>query len=125
MIERCRDSFPVTMMCRLLKVSSSGYYDWRTREPSQQQLDNTRLLRQIKNLHTENDGVFGSPRIWEELRYLGETCSLNRVARLIQQASIADIPSRKQWRKRKSSQRPGHVINHLERNFTASEPDTK
>ena len=67
MIERCRDSFLVRMMCRLLKVSSCGYYDWRTREPSQQQQDNTRLLRQIKNLHSDNDDVFGSPRIWEVL----------------------------------------------------------
>ncbi len=125
MIERCRDSFPVTMMCQLLKVSPSGYYDWRTREPSQQQQSNTRLLRKIKNLHSESDGVFGSPRIREELRYLGETCSLNRVARLMQHASIAGIPSRKQWCNRKSSQRPDHVINHLERDFTDSEPDTK
>ncbi len=125
MIERCRDAFPVTMMCRCLKVSPSGYYDWRGRKPSQRQQDNSRLLRRIKNIHVDSDAVFGSPRIWEELRYEGESCSLNRVARLMQSASIVGIPASKQWRKRKSSKRPDHVINHLERDFTADEPDTK
>jgi putative transposase len=125
MIERCRDAFPVTMMCRLTKVSTSGYYDWRTRSPSPRQQANSRLLRHIKAIHAESDGVFGSPRIWDELRYQGETCSLNRVARLMQHASIIGIPARKQWRRRKSTQRPDHIINHLERDFTSSEPDRK
>ena len=125
MIERCRDAFPVTMMCRCLKVSPSGYYDWRSRKPSQRQQDNSRLLRRIKHIHVDSDAVFGSPRIWEELRYDGESCSLNRVARLMRAANIAGIPASKQWRKRKSSKRPDHVINHLERDFTAAHPDTK
>lgn len=125
MIERCREAFSVAMMCRSLKVSSSGYYDWRKRKPSERQQSNSRLLRQIKTLHADSDGVFGSPRIWEELVYQGEACSLNRVARLMQQAEIAGIPASKQWRRRKSSKRPDDIINHLERDFTASESDTK
>lgn len=83
MIERCRETFPVSMMCRLLNVSSSGYYEWRTRKPSALQQDNARLMRNIHRIHQHNDGVFGSLRIWEELRYDGECCSLNRVARLV------------------------------------------
>ena len=125
MIERCRDAFPVTMMCRLMKVSTSGYYGWRTRTPSLRQQDNTRLLRRINIIHQNSDGVFGSPRIWDELRYQGETCSLNRVARLMRSAAIAGIPARKQWRRRKSSQRPYYVMNHLERDFSAPKPNTK
>jgi hypothetical protein len=46
------------------------------------------LLCRIHALHTESDGVFGSPRMYDELRYLGETCSLNRVARLMQSARL-------------------------------------
>lgn len=125
MIERCRDAFPVRMMCRLLKVSPSGYYDWRHRKPSQQQQDNSRLLRHIRELYADSDGVYGSPRIWEELRYQGESCGLNRVARLMQQDGLAGIPARKQWRKRRSTQRPDDVQNHLERDFTAEQSNTK
>ena len=113
MIERCRDAFPITMMCRLLSVSSSGYYDWRARQPSNRAQDNSRLLRRIHALHTESDGVFGSPRMHDELRYLGETCSLNRVARLMQSATLAGIPARTQGRRRPSSLRPDHVSNSI------------
>ena len=113
------------MMCRLLKVSSSGYYDWRIRQPSNRAQDNSRLLRRIHSLHSESDGVFGSPRMYDELRYMGETCSLNRVARLMQSAGLAGIPARTQWRKRPSSIRPDHVSNHLQRDFTAQQANTK
>ena len=78
MIERCREAFPVAMMCRLLCVSTSGYYDWRGRKPSARQQDNARLARRIHQLHKDSNGVHGSPRIWEDLRSDGETCSLNR-----------------------------------------------
>ena len=125
MIERCRESFPVTMMCRCLKVSRSGFYDWSSRKPGKRQKDNICLVHKIKQLHLESDGVFGSPRIREELRYEGERCSPNRVARLMQVNAIAGIPSRKQWRKRKSGSRPGDIKNHLNREFTATEENTK
>ena len=125
MIERCRDAFPVSMMCCLLKVSPSGYYEWRDRKPSRRQQDNARLLRKIRCIHQESDGVFGSPRIWEELRYEGEPCSVNRVARLMKANDVLGIPSRKQWRKRQSTHRPDHVVNHLERDFSADSADTK
>jgi putative transposase len=125
MIERCRDAFPITMMCRLLKVSHSGYYDWRTRRSSNRAQANSRLLRRIHALHAESDGVFGSPRMYDELRYLGETCSLNRVARLMRSARLAGIPARNQWRRKPSGTRPDHVSNHLQRDFTAQQANTK
>lgn len=124
-IERCRAAFPVSMMCRLLKVSSSGYYEWRSRTPGKRQQDNARLLRKIRHVHARSDGVFGSPRVWEELRYDGETCSLNRVARLMQSHAMVGIPARNQWRKRQAGERPDAVINHLERDFTATDANTK
>lgn len=125
MIERCRGAFPVSKMCTLLKVSPSGYYDWRNREPSARQLDNMRLLKKIRHLHVESDGVHGSPRIWDDLRYEGETCSLNRVARLMKNDNLMGIPARRRWKRRTSEPRPDHIVNHLERDFAAGRADTK
>lgn len=125
MIERCRDVFPIRMMCHLLKVSTSGYYAWRKRPPSRRAQDNARLSRKIADIHHQSDGVFGSPRIRDELVYAGERCSLNRVARLMKCQQLVGIPALKQWCKRKSELRPAHVRNHLERDFSAIEPNQK
>ena len=125
MIERCRDAFPVRMMCRFLKVSPGGYYDWCERPQSARAIDNERLLNRIHDLHTESDGVKGSPRIWEDLRYEGETCSQNRVARLMHNAGLQGIPQKRRWRKKPSGERPDGIRNHLDRRFQADEPNTK
>jgi putative transposase len=125
MIERCRDAYPVRMMCRCLKVSHQGYYAWRNRPPSRREKENQRLLERIQELHDASDGVFGAPRIWEDLRYEGEACSLNRVARLMSRNAIKGIPQKKRWGKKVSGTRPDGIENHLERNFQASEPNTK
>ena len=124
-IERCRGTYPVRMMCRCLRVSPSGYYGWRDRPASRRTQANQRLLVRIRSLHAESDGVFGSPRMWEELRYLGEPCSRNRVARLMKDDGLRGIPQRRRWRKKPSGTRPDHVQNHLARDFKADKPNTK
>ena len=63
MIERCRDAFPIQMMCRCLKVSPAGYYAWRRRPMSERARDNLRLLGRIEEVHEDSDEVKGSPRI--------------------------------------------------------------
>jgi len=125
MIAGCRGSFPIRMMCRCLKVSPSGYYDWRERPISARNQDNERLLGRIRTLHEASDGVMGSPSIWEELRYEGETASLNRVARLMASQDLKGIPQKRRWGKKPSGKRPDGVQNVLARDFTADEPNTK
>lgn len=125
MLERCREAFPVRLMCRCLKVSPSGYYGWRNRPLSARARDNQRLLGRIAALHAGSDGVLGAPRIWEDLRYEGESCSLNRVARLMRIHQLQGIPQKKRWKKKASEKRPVGVVNHLARDFRASVPNTK
>jgi putative transposase len=125
MIERCREAFPVRMMCRCLKVSASGFYDWRDRSPSTREIDNRRLLTHIEALHAESDGVLGAGRIWEDLRFDGETASFNRVARLMRKQGLRGIPQKKRWTKKASEKRPVGIANHLARDFRASVPNTK
>lgn len=69
MIQRCRDAFPIRMMCRYLRVPPSGYYGWGTRTPSARAQENARLRGRIRALHADHDGIVWSPRIWEDLRY--------------------------------------------------------
>ena len=124
-MERCREAFSIRMMCRCLKVSASGYYGWRGRPLSQRVRDNRRLLSRIKVLHTESDGVLGSPRMWDALRYAGESCGLNRVARLMRSAGLQGIPQVQRWRKKGNGTRPGDVRNHLDRDFSSVQVNTK
>ena len=62
-IDRRRNQYPVRMMCRLLKVSRSGYYAWRIRPESQRAKTDRQLTREIRRIHIDSDGVYGAPKI--------------------------------------------------------------
>lgn len=124
-IRRHRDQYPIRLMCRCLKVSSSGFHDWCVRDPSARAQDNARLLTKIRVHHAASDGVMGAPRMHETLGYEGETASLNRVARLMSADGLAGVPQRRRWRRKPSGIRPAGVRNHLARDFLALEPNTK
>lgn len=114
------------MMCRCLKVSPSGFYAWEQRAPSARQLDNERLVKRIRDIYQGSGDTLGAGRMHEDLTDEGETASLNRVARLMAVNGLQGWPRRKhRGHKGRPSQRPDHVTNHLERDFTALEPETK
>lgn len=126
MIERCRSDYPVAMMCRCLKVSTSGFYAWSGRKPGPRARANARLLERIREIHEDNLGVIGAPRMHEDLVDEGERVSVNRVARLMASAGLQGWPRRTKRRfSGKPGARPAGVENRLERNFNASEPETK
>jgi putative transposase len=112
-------------MCRCLRVSTSGFYAWSRRPKSRRTRDNERLLVRIRAYHEESDGVMGMPRIHEALIEEGETASRNRIARIMAKAGLRGIPQRKQWGRKQSGTRPEDVRNELERDFRATEPNTK
>ncbi|MBM95580.1 MAG: IS3 family transposase [Oceanospirillaceae bacterium] len=124
-IQRCRKSYPIRLMCRCLKVSTSGYYAWESRRPSPRQLDNDRLAVRMKEIHTDSGGIIGAPRMHEDLQAEGEKLSLNRVARLMAKHQLQGWPRKKGRGSKRSSVRPAGVRNHLKRDFTAQEPDSK
>ncbi len=124
-IDELCDVYPIRLMCRCLEVSPSGYYAWRIRPDSRRTRDNRRFLNIIKEIHHESDGVFGCPRILDELAYMGESCSKNRIARLMRDHGIKGIPQRSRWQKKASGARPDGIINHLNRQFDADKPNTK
>ena len=69
-------------------MSPSGYYDWVDRPESARRRENRRLTEKIVNFHQRSGGIYGSPKIHADLVDEGETCSVNRVARLMQAADI-------------------------------------
>ena len=126
MIERCREEFPVRLMCRCLRVSASGYHAWSKRLPSARQQDNERLLGRIRALHEDSRGTLGAGRMQEDLVDEGEVVSLNRVARLMAADGLQGWPRKKRRGQRgQPGLAPPDVRNWLERDFTALEPETK
>jgi putative transposase len=82
--------------CRVLKVSRSGYYDWLGRPDSPRAQDNELLLKQIRDIHQESRGTYGSPRVHAELTLgLGLPVNLKRVARLMRAAGIQGLYRRR------------------------------
>jgi len=112
-------------MCRCLKISASGYYSWASRKPSPRQADNERIAVRMKEIHADSGGTIGAPRMQEDLEAEGEKLSLNRVARIMASQGLQGWPRKKNRGHKRSSDRPEGIENHLKRDFTAREPDTK
>ena len=94
-INRRRNQYPIRLMCRLLQVSPSGYYAWRTRPECSRTGYDRELTRSIRLLHAESDGTYGSPRIHAELQSEGFTCGRAKVARLMHNAGLKGCPKRR------------------------------
>jgi len=124
-IASCHNLFPIRMMCRLLRVSPSGYYARQTRPKSRRATVNAELAEEIRRIHTESGEVYGSPKVWKELQGRGQSCGQHRVARLMKQEGLQGIPSKKRWHTRKAGNRPEGVTNHLARDFVAAQPNAK
>jgi putative transposase len=113
-------------MCRCLKVSPSGYYDWEGRPASARAVDNERLLERIREVHSDSQGAIGAPRMHEDLADEGETASKNRIARLMAADGLQGWPRKKnRGRRGKPGLPPPGVENVLERDFVALEPEIK
>jgi putative transposase len=93
--EKARHSVPT--LCRMLGVSRSGYYAWKRREPSRHALEDARLGTLIVAAHQAGRGVYGSPRVLDELRERGERTSRKRVARLMRERGLVGV-AKKKWR---------------------------
>lgn len=85
----------MTVLCRVLGVSTSGYYASRGREPSKREREDVRLTKLIVEIHRESRGTYGAPRIHAALQHRGIRCSEKRVARLMCDAGIEGISRRK------------------------------
>ena len=116
--------YPTQLMCRVLEVSRSGYYAWRQRPPSQRQMANQVLVKEIRELHDQSRQTYGVLRIYFALRKSGRQCSRNRVALLMRQHGIRA----RQKRSYKVTTQSNHHLpvaeNKLGQQFQVSQPNT-
>src|SRR5687767_9322390 len=82
-------------MCRMLKVSRSGYYAWLQQPVSSRAREDAALTERIRAIHVASDGNYGSPNIHAELRDAGTRVGRKRVARLMRKACIRGVSRRR------------------------------
>jgi putative transposase len=115
---------PVSMSCRLLGVSRSGYYAWAANRPSQRALADASLTERIRAIHTAHRGVYGSPRIHADLRLAHGICvGRKRVERLMREAGISGMVRRKRGRTTISVPGVRVADDLVERRFRPSAPN--
>lgn len=123
-VERERANYPVATMCRVLGVSTSGYYAWRSRPASPRSLADAVLTETIRTIHRESRGTYGAPRIRAELRDDYRVfCSQKRVARLMARAGIQGVSRRRRVKTTRPEKAAAPAPDLLERDFGATEPD--
>ena len=122
--ELADDGIDVAVACRLLRVSRSGFYEWRNRPPSPRDEDNELLLKHIEQIHAESRGTYGSPRVHAELTLgLGLAVNEKRVARLMRRAGVRGLYVR---RRRGCTVRDPHAdsaADLVNRQFTVTGPN--
>jgi putative transposase len=123
-IEDRRADYPVALMCDVLGVSPAGYYAWRSRPESRRSAANRALVDDIKRVHRDTRGRYGSPRIHVELKAQGRGASRGRIERLMRRHGIRAIMARPR-RVRTTDSRHDLPIapNLLDRSFSATAPN--
>jgi putative transposase len=117
-----RDRWSIQLMCRMLQIARSGFYAWLHKPMSERAIEDQRLLGLIKDSYAASSGVYGSPRVFLDLREAGETCGKHRVARIMRTHKIKALRGYKA---------PRHIVgrpsliapNRLQREFTVDAPD--
>jgi putative transposase len=115
------EHIPVEVACRVLDVSTSGYYAWRARPPSQRSIRHAWLTDLIIQVHQRSRGTYGALRVHAELRLgRGILVGHNAVALLMRRAGLAGATGRPKWRHAKPDQVAAALV---DRNFTRTEPN--
>jgi len=124
-IDAEKAQWPVTKMCKALKVSPSGYYAWCKRPPSKRTRDDERLRLLVEQSHRASRNNYGSPRVHRDLVAWGERVSRKRVIRLMRERGL-EGKVRRRWVTTTDSQHDRPVAsNVLAQNFAAAAPNQR
>jgi len=117
-----KDEFKINTMCKVLKVSRSGYYRW---QKQQEKKDSPNLLlNDIRRIFNESRKSYGSPRIYQQFKVEGIQCGRHRIARFMREDGIV-ARKRRKYKKPVSKQRLQPLANNvLDRQFHVSKRDS-
>lgn len=88
LIQSCRFEYRVTMMCRLLSVSRSGFYAWLSRPVSRREQNRALMGIAVEATYRQFKQRYGAPRLTVELNAQGLSCSRNHVAALLKERGL-------------------------------------
>jgi len=123
-IDDHRDEYPITLMCRILEVTRSGYYKWRKQPLSARKMADLLLVVHRKDTFEQSRETYGSYRIYIELKEQGIRCGRKRIARLMREYDLK--PKTVRPFKVVTTDSKHHLPiapNRLNQNFRADQPD--
>ncbi len=121
MVEDCRGTWPVHELCRVLGLSTAGYYAWRSRPESKRAAEDRTLLDDIRRAHEGSGGRYGSPRVHATLRAHGRKVGRGRVERLMRCHGVRGLVARRRQVQTTDSRHAFPVApNLLDRQFNAT-----
>lgn len=115
--------YPIATMCRLLGVSTSGYYAWLDRPLSARAISDGALIERVSQIHQSSRGTYGAPRIHAELANRGVHVGRKRVARLMKEAGIAGVSRRKRTVTTRRDRDARRAPDLVDRDFNADGPN--
>jgi putative transposase len=125
MIKQHEQEYAVRMMCRVLKVSPSGYYDWDGRAPSVREQCRKQLDERVRATFDAEKGRIGSPRVSRRLKAQGHTAGHNQVAQSMARQGLRAKGARKYKATTNSNHSLPVAENLLQQNFEAEQPNQK
>jgi len=114
--------FPITVLCGLLGVSTSGYYAWKRRPPSARQRTDERVATKLRAIHTTTRGVYGTRRMRAEL---DEPVGRRRLSRLMRENGLQPRIRRRFKVTTDSAHGQGYAPDLIQRDFTAERPNQR
>ena len=125
MIKEESSRFSLGLMCRLLSVSTSGYYDWRSRKPSRREEENRQLANKIKAIFDDEKSRAGALRITKRLNNEGTPVGRHRVAKIMRSNGWRARAAKKFKATTNSNHQLPVAPNLLQQNFSARRPNEK
>jgi transposase InsO family protein len=118
-----RTLYPLQTLCDELSVSKSGYSEWKTRLPSKRAGANATLVSEIRVIHAQSFGAYGSPRVHATFKQRGRSIGLERLRRLMQENKIIGRYRKKRCHTTDSNHGLPIAPNRLRQNFQCATPD--